>query len=518
MSLKVLCVDEVEELLVALEGSLGGSGMEVKLATTSADALEWVAGNSPFAVLVDQRFEGSGLDLLRKIRLAQPAVQNVILTDYGTMNEARAGLNDGTVDFVLIKPWRDSRLETVVKAAHQRHLTLTGADAQSRTDHATMEITDEITGELAALDVRQSRLIERAKKEWEETLDAILDPVTMLNEDLSIRRANKAAAEYAGKDVRALPGSVCHEALFSRSDPCIGCGLPAAVKSPEPMEPTTLDVEDGSKDRTFQVSAFEHAEERGRRRFTCYYRDVSEERRLARQVLQSEKMAGVGQLAGGVAHEINNPIGVIISFTQLCRSAIQLGDLEELGDNLDEIETAADRCRTIVRSLLDFSRPAAEGEFRLVNLADVLQKAWFLVSTDRGAKEVTIETDFDPALPHVVANENQLMQVFVNLVQNAVQAMPKGGTIWLSTISDGDGVRGIVRDQGGGISAEHLSKIFDPFFTTKDPGKGTGLGLSVSFGIIEHHGGNIFVESEPGVGSTFTVFIPSEAPDWQGTG
>lgn len=518
MSLQILCVDEVEELLMALEGSLRGSGMEVKLASSSAAALGWLEDNVPCAVVVDQSFEGNGLDLLRKIRLAQPAVQNVILTEYGTMNEARAGLNEGTVDFVLIKPWRDSRLETVVKAACQRYLTLSGLGQDAEAETSPMEITDEITGELAALDLRQSRLIQRAKKEWEETLDAILAPVTMLNSDLTIRRANKAAAEYAGKHVREMPGSICHEALFSRLDPCVGCALPAAVESSEPMKPTMQDVEGGRGERTFHVSAFEHPDDRGRRRFTCYYRDVSEERRLARQVLQSEKMAGVGQLAGGVAHEINNPIGVIISFAQLCRSAIQLGDLEELGDNLDEIETAADRCRTIVRSLLDFSRPSADGEFRLVNLADVLQKAWFLVSTDKAAKGITIETDFDPALPHVVANENQLMQVFVNLVQNAVHSMQNGGTIWLSTVSGEDGVQGTVRDQGGGIKAEHLSKVFDPFFTTKDPGKGTGLGLSVSFGIIEHHGGNISVESELGVGSTFTVFVPSEAQDWKGPG
>ena len=285
MSLKLLCVDEVEEILNALKASLERYGLEVHVAASAEAGLAWLSANQPFAVISDHNLAGGeGVGFLRKARREHCHVQNILLTDYSAMDAAREGLNDGTVDFVLIKPWRDSRLETVIKAACRRYLDASGIADVEMARLGDLEDTNDVTGELVALDVRQTQLIERAKQEWEQTLDAISDPVTMLDSELKIRRANKAAADYSGRSVRHLPGEHCYEALFGRQSPCPTCPLALTSGRIDPSSPAVVDLEDRAKDRVFRLSVFRHTSASGAATFTCYYRNVTEEKRLARQV------------------------------------------------------------------------------------------------------------------------------------------------------------------------------------------------------------------------------------------
>ena len=226
-------------------------------------------------------------------------------------------------------------------------------------------------------------------------------------------------------------------------------------------------------------------------------------------LIQSEKLASIGQLAAGVAHEINNPIGVILGFAQVLLKRAEPDD--PIYRPLSLIEQEGVRCKNIVQDLLDFSRQNKFAPRRL-NVVHVIEAAVKLMEHQDSSALVTIERDYAEHLPQVVADENQLQQVYFNIIRNAYQAMPEGGTLRITCASEGNEVLTRFADSGVGIPHENLRHVFDPFFTTKEVGQGTGLGLSVSYGIVRQHGGTIEVSSENGGGATFTVRLPAVEP------
>ncbi|MBM4370101.1 MAG: cache domain-containing protein [Deltaproteobacteria bacterium] len=224
-----------------------------------------------------------------------------------------------------------------------------------------------------------------------------------------------------------------------------------------------------------------------------------------RQIGQSEKLASLGRLAAGIAHEINNPLTGVLTFSHLLRERPYFMDQDR--QDLDVIIRETTRVREIVRGLLDFARETPSVR-KLIDLNAEISRTIRLFRSQKDVK-ITIEEQFDPELPRVLADANQLQQVFLNLSLNAREAMPRGGRLTFRTLRDGNRVKILVEDTGCGIPPEHMDKIFDPFFTTKDPGKGTGLGLSVSYGIIQQHGGTMMVDSTVGKGTCFTVLLPA---------
>jgi signal transduction histidine kinase len=233
-------------------------------------------------------------------------------------------------------------------------------------------------------------------------------------------------------------------------------------------------------------------------------------RTTEQQLIQSEKLASVGQLAAGVAHEINNPLGTILLFSDIMRKELPSDDPRR--DDVTMIIDEATRCKTIVSDLLNFAR---QNEV----LAQTTDVNALLTDT---IDEITIQPVFDhvkfvsqvdPSLPDIQADPAQLREVFVNLMTNAAEAMEGGGSLTITTASAEDEMIKIAfQDTGCGIPEQNLSKIFTPFFTTKAIGKGTGLGLAIVYGIIKMHRGQIYVESEVGVGSTFTITLPVRLP------
>ncbi len=238
-------------------------------------------------------------------------------------------------------------------------------------------------------------------------------------------------------------------------------------------------------------------------------KEIEERKRLENMMLQSEKMAAVGQLAGGVAHEINNPLGVILGFSQSLVKRLQPGDPYEMP--LKSIEREAVRCKNLVQDLLTFSR-TSKADREDIDLSEAIEGALSLVMAQSKVKNITVEKDLASGLPKVYANKNQMQQVIVNLCNNAMDAMPNGGNLFLRTRSAfKDGKSGVdiqVQDSGQGIPKDIQAKIFEPFFTTKEVGKGTGLGLSLVYEIVQKHSGFIELESEAGKGTIFTVYVP----------
>jgi hypothetical protein len=234
--------------------------------------------------------------------------------------------------------------------------------------------------------------------------------------------------------------------------------------------------------------------------------DVTSRIRLEEQLQHAEKMASVGLLAAGVAHEVNTPLAGISSYTQLLRGQIEEKDPRQ--QVLEKIEKQSFRAAKIINSLLNFSRSSGT-EFERVDVNKIIADVLSLVEHQLEGSRIRVRRELAGSLPAIRGNENRLQQVFFNLVLNARDAMPSGGWLTLRSYAEGDTVVAEVADTGHGIRREDIRRIYDPFFTTKGIGRGTGLGLSVSYGIVQEHGGAIFVDSTPGQGTTFQVALPA---------
>ena len=218
----------------------------------------------------------------------------------------------------------------------------------------------------------------------------------------------------------------------------------------------------------------------------------------------SERLVTIGQLATGVVHELNNPLSLILGFTQ---SMIRHPDPVELLHTLKSIERETIRCRMLIQQLLVFSRYRKEA-MSVKDPKTVVETALALVETQVRTRKVKLEKHISEVLPYVNLDTGQLQQAIVNLCTNAIDSMPEGGTLSVGLQSSSDEVQIQVKDTGDGIPQEIQRQIFDPFFTTKETGKGVGLGLSIVHDIVERHHGHVDVESEPGKGSTFTLRLP----------
>ena len=233
--------------------------------------------------------------------------------------------------------------------------------------------------------------------------------------------------------------------------------------------------------------------------------DITDRVRLEDQLIQNEKLTSIGLLAAGVAHEINTPLAVISSYSQMLRKEISPEDQRH--KLLEKITKQTFRASEIVNNLLNFSRTSAT-EFAEVDLHQVISETLSLLEHQFKSARVQVDRELLAEYPITFGNAGKLQQVFLNLFVNARDAMADGGVLKVRSESVDSKIEVVVRDTGTGISRENVKKIYDPFFTTKAAGKGTGLGLSVSYGIVQEHGGNISVESKPGVGTSFKLELP----------
>ncbi len=284
----------------------------------------------------------------------------------------------------------------------------------------------------------------------------------------------------------------------------------ASVESERSVENVELDLVtvDGTRRRILLGGSMADDVDNEEEIIHFLVKDIEKRKVMEEQLAQADKLASIGELSSGVAHEINNPLGVILGYTQLLLRGEN--SASERYSDLKTIEKHVRNCKAIVEDLLSFSRKS-ETDKQMLDIHQVIDEVLIFVQHHSHIEHITIEKDYNPTVHPLLIDEKKIKQVLINLVVNAIHAVGEKGYIQISTdLSEPTNELMVkVKDDGHGIEPKYLKKIFDPFFTTKSTGEGTGLGLSVSYGIIKNHGGHIYVESKPGAGTTFTVTLPT---------
>jgi two-component system, NtrC family, sensor kinase len=354
----------------------------------------------------------------------------------------------------------------------------------------------------AAIALENARLVEllsSAKREWEKTVDAISQAICIVDAHGTVRRANRGFAELIQTAVTAIPGR-----------PWIGL-LPPLWSDPVARaiaDPNATTTEIRAGDRTLLLTTIPMAEPGSA---VLVFEDQTDRRRLQEQLIQSEKMSAIGQLIAGVAHDLNNPLASVVGFSDFLAEAGEIPS--SLREPLQVIRQEAERAATIVKNLLSFAR-RQEGERTRLPVRTLLDSTLALLRNQLMAYKVEATLEVEPGLPDIEVSPNQIKQVFVNIINNACQAIATdapSGRIWITAKRVHDSVAVSVKDSGPGMPEEIASRVFEPFFTTKPEGTGTGLGLSISQGIVKEHGGRITLETPSGGGATFTVELPLPA-------
>jgi PAS domain S-box-containing protein len=353
------------------------------------------------------------------------------------------------------------------------------------------------------LEVHNMELAE-LKAYHEDTIDSIIEGIIVVDTDMVVTGVNKSAEMYFNSE---SVGKDAFSAFPQLDIPKCRHGFERAISLGEPTDVGEMVFRLGDDKVTLHIKISPLKSKNGEvYGAVLLSQDTTEKRKLESQLIQSDRLAALGQLAAGVAHEINTPLTLILGYADVLRDICGSDDMSDA--YLKTIVEESERISDIVRSLLNFARPVnmPAGKCK-VNEASERTLKIFGGQLERKGIQVTIE--LDESDPEARIDAGELQQVILNMLLNAMQAMPNGGHLGIKTRASGDIVEIIISDTGIGIAPENLPKIFDPFFTTKEVGKGTGLGLSISYNIIERHGGTIKVESQLGEGTTFTIVLPS---------
>jgi len=353
------------------------------------------------------------------------------------------------------------------------------------------------------------------RKEMQAVLDGITDLMVVLSEDMRIQRINHVFNDWFN-DTDPV-GQYCYEVFRGNFTICDDCPAVRSLDRSEIVKDLAIFKVNG-RFRQFELIASPlKSEPTGERQVLLFKRDVTLEKEFQAQFYQAEKMATVGTLAAGVAHEINNPLAAISGFAEGLKRRIskieQLADESLIADFTEYTQTIiseCDRCRDIVQTLLTFSRPMAAASMRPVDINQCVTDTLFILKHHfRDRKNLSVETDLNDNLPYILGDESQLKQVIINLLTNAFDATTDGGTIVVLTrATENGGISLFVNDTGNGIASDVKDKLFEPFFTTKPVGQGVGIGLSTCYSIVKNHHGEITVDSTEGEGTSFRVTLP----------
>jgi signal transduction histidine kinase len=487
-------------------------------AANGEEGLRLFAAHRPDIVVTDVRMPVmNGIVMARKIKELDPDAFLIVTTAHSDVDLLIEAIEAGVSHYIL-KPIDYARLMKAVdeclgiitlRRERQRALDLlqqANALLEQRVRERTAALeraNDELR---AALDS-----ISRSQKEWQDTFDGIRDMIAVLDADFTILRANPAFVAYAGLPAGEVLNAKCHRVICGADAPPEGC---PHVRTVREGSSCTGEMRDPLRGRVLRRATFPYSSSAGKLIGSIYIsRDITAEREREMQLQMSERLSLLGQMASGIAHEINNPLSSISGCAESLQQRVRQDRYDRalfdsyLGMIMEEVV----RCSGITSGMLSIVRQSSY-EKRWISLNEAAERALQIIGFQGKMRNVQVVRDFAEGLPAIYANEGELRQVFLVIVTNALEAMALQGTLTVATRADGTGVAIAFSDTGGGIPREHLEKIFETFFTTKAPQGGTGLGLSIAHKIVASHGGSIEVTSEELAGSTFLIRLPVGGP------
>ncbi len=351
--------------------------------------------------------------------------------------------------------------------------------------------------------------ITKSRNTLRTLFDSIPSSIYIIDRSYRIVAINMPRSQRARSEPRQLVGKKCYEALYNRSEICPDCRVMETFTHAMTTTRSVQEWVEGDRFIDWEITTYPIQEKNNLpHQVIVFEQDVTEKRSLEANLIQSEKMAAVGQLAAGIAHEINNPLAAIIANTQLLKREL-INDSDDFMETLQLIETAGLRAANVVSGLLGISRKENKYEFEPLSLNESIRSALALVHHDLLRRSIEVVSDLQEDMPSLIASKNHLQSIWINLLVNSMDAMDKeNGRIAITTRYADGNFTIIFEDNGKGIPSEYLSRIFEPFFTTKSAGRGTGLGLAITQRVIKEHQGDIRIESQIGQGVKITITLP----------
>ncbi len=482
----ILVVDD-EERILELIRNIFVPQYEVLTAGSGPEALEVLSKQLVHVILADYHMEGmTGSELLVKVREQYPEIVRLLITGYPDIDALADAINRGQIYGYIRKPWEVGELRIFVKQAYDRYLV--------------MEENRNLTRELRKDNFSLHNIIQ-----------SLVSGLMVVDTEMKIYLINPAGAKLFG--LEAAQVRRCQVTDFPQLAPLLPI-IRETLSSARNLDYQEIEMQADGETRmigfgTTLVGFGTHpllGDDESVQGVIVLCRDITEKKRLEEQLIHSEKLAAIGLLAGGVAHEIKNPLSVILGYTELLLDTKP--DEKMLSDSLQKIQKQAERCRSIVGNLLKFSRKS-DVDIVPINVNQTLTETLELLGKQLLVQNIRVLTEFSSLLPPYWGNESELQQIFFNLIVNAKDAMEKtGGALTVKTVNADTYLRIVIQDTGPGIPPDVQKRIFNPFFTTKGPGKGTGLGLSIVQNIIEKYRGTITLDSRVGEGTAFHITLP----------
>ena len=391
---------------------------------------------------------------------------------------------------------------------HYRHILLAAEDPASPQEDP---------------DVISPQQIQVSKKELELVFDAIPEQICILDQQYTVIRANKSYAEFVGLSIKKVPGRRCYHLYWNRECTCEDCPVRTTFQKGIAVIKRKFSRMMGETVRHFEISSFPVVDQHGKVvRAIEFTKDITEEKQMVEQLIRSEKLASIGNMTAGIAHEMNNPLsGISGNAANLLKMPQKYGLNEKGISRVTTILNSAAHATAIMDDLLHLSHRPEQTSI-IVNINALIVKTANAVHIE-GSQEIERQFKIDGKLPPLNCDPSKIQQVIIHIVTNAIQAilekkrsLPDGssykGLLLISTQKAEDQALITVADNGIGISDQHRSKIFDPFFSTRPTGQGTGLGLSVSNKIVEEHGGKIYFDSINSM-TRFSILLPFQKDD-----